>query len=228
MCRGNEFHRGRKSLVEDPCHVLHVECDGACDGAKAKLYPFGLSELEHGGCEEVRMNLSGFAISGHRGVRVSEGFLDPAQVVRETFSFLLFHIGILHPGGLVEASFVTSIADLRTGVGKRGVILTVTFPIPAVDIPPSPAFRTVVQLGKANVFRKGDVDELTRVGPFCDESTSFSRCSLGDTGPGCLEDGDFVDFVTERRVVGEIIRSRAADDSSANDNDLFRGGVRFF
>ena len=92
MCRRDEFHWGGKGLVEDPCHVLHVECDWARDGSKAEFYPFGLGELEHGGGEEVRVDLSGVAISGHRGVRVGEGFLDPAQVVWEAFSFPLFHI----------------------------------------------------------------------------------------------------------------------------------------
>ena len=78
------------------------------------------------------------------------------------------------------------------------------------------------------MFRKGEVDELAGVGPFCDEPASFSRCSLGDASPGCLEDGDFIDVAAERRVVREIVCRRAADDSSANDDDFFGGSVRFF
>ena len=78
MCRGDEFHRGCQSLVVDPCHVLHVECDRARNGSEAKFHAFGLSEFKHGGCELVRVDLGSLAVSSHRRVRVGERFLDPA------------------------------------------------------------------------------------------------------------------------------------------------------
>ena len=145
VCGGGEFHRGRERLVVYPCHVLHVECDWACDGTEAKFYAFGLGEFEHGGCEEVRVDLSGVAVTGHRGVRVSERFFDPAQVVWETFSFPLFRIGVLQLCRLLKIRFATSVVGhLRSGVGKRGVFLAAAFPIPAVDKAPLPALRAVM------------------------------------------------------------------------------------
>ena len=120
------------------------------------------------------MNLSGVAVSGHRGVRVGEGFLDPTEVFRETFPSALFYAGTHQSGSLLEARFVTSVVYLRTGVSKRGDILAATFPTPAVDISPSPALSTAMQLGETCVFRKGDVDELAGVGPFCDKPAGFS------------------------------------------------------